>query len=162
ARRDHRVVFESLVEKAGGAPRRVVVEMAGEKGALFATALKLPEDWVRRREKWSSTTYVALVWKILGMGAVIGLLVVELFRLSRAGRVPWLRAAKWGALLALPAFARQIASLPLALRVYRPEFPFAAFCVLAGVGILVGLLLAYAIGLLAAALVLTASPDSVA
>ncbi|HTS03530.1 MAG TPA: type II CAAX endopeptidase family protein, partial [Thermoanaerobaculia bacterium] len=67
ARRDTLVVFESKAERAGEAARRLVVALAGDAPSLYATALKLPEDWVRQREKSTPPKYAALVWKVLGL-----------------------------------------------------------------------------------------------
>ena len=68
ARKDTHVVFESRLERAGEATRRAVTGLAGDVPSLFATALKLPEEWVRAREKSTAATYVAISWKIAGVG----------------------------------------------------------------------------------------------
>jgi hypothetical protein len=162
ARRDTLVVFESKAERAGEAARRLVVSLAGDVPALYATALKLPEEWVRQREKSTPPKYAALAWKILGFGTLFGLLVVEVVKIARAGTVPWRRALGLAALLTLPALLARLASLPVVLSRYDSQFPLAGFYVIAGVSLVVGVLVSYVLALLAAALVLAVKPDATA
>jgi membrane protease YdiL (CAAX protease family) len=160
ARRDTLVVFESRLEHAGEAARRAVTAFAGDVPSLFATALKLPEDWVRSREKSTAATYAAIAWKILGWGILAGLLVVELVRLARAGSIPWRRALRLAALLSLPAILARVLSLPLILARYDSQFPMQVFAVVAGVGLLVGVLVSYGFALVALTLILTVKSDA--
>ena len=160
ARRDTLVVSESRLEHAGEAARRAVTGFAGDVPSLFATALKLPEDWVRSREKSTAATYAAIAWKILAWGTLVGLLVVEFVRLARAGSIPWRRALRLAAFLALPAILSRVLSLPLILARYDSQFSMPVFAVVAGVGLLVGVLVSYGIALLAVALVFAVKPDA--
>ncbi|MCM3874818.1 MAG: CPBP family intramembrane metalloprotease [Thermoanaerobaculia bacterium] len=160
ARRDTLVVTESRLEHAGEATRRAVTGFAGDVPSLFATALKLPEDWVRSRDKSTAATYVAIVWKILAWGTLVGLLVVEFVRLVRAGSIPWRRALRLAALIALPAILSRVLSLPLILSRYDSQFSMPVFAIVAGVGLLVGVLASYGIALLAVALVFAVKPDA--
>jgi membrane protease YdiL (CAAX protease family) len=162
ARRDTLVVFESRLERAGEAARRAVTGLAGDVPSLFATGLKLPEDWVRARDKSTTATYVAIVWKILGWGTLVGLLVVEFVRLARAGVIPWRRVLRLAALLALPAILSRVLSVPLVLARYDSQFSMGVFAVVVGVGLLVGALVSYGIAFLAVALVLAVKPDAAA
>ena len=52
ARRDWRLTYERPGSDA--VPTRIVVELAGDRPALLATAPKLPETWVRAHEKWTA------------------------------------------------------------------------------------------------------------
>ena len=160
ARRDTLVVTESRLEHAGEATRRAVTGFAGDVPSLFGTALKLPEDWVRSREKSTAATYAAIAWKILAWGSLVGLLVVEFVRLARAGSIPWRRALRLAAFLALPAILSRVLSLPLILARYDSQFSMPVFAVVAGVGLLVGVLVSYGIALLAVALVFAVKPDA--
>ena len=160
ARRDTRVVFESRTDRAGEAARRLFVSLAGDVPSFYATALKLPEEWVRQREKSTPPTYAALVWKVLGLGTLVGLLVVEVVKIARAGIVPWRRALVLGALLTLPALVARAAGLPVVLANYDTQYPIPMFLVVAGVGLAVGLLVSYVFALLAVALVLAVKPDA--
>jgi hypothetical protein len=162
ARKDTHVVFESRLERAGEATRRAVTGLAGDVPSLFATALKLPEEWVRAREKSTSATYAAIVWKILAWGTLVGLLVVELVRLARAGAIPWRRSLRLAALLALPAIFARLVALPLVLARYDSQFSMAVFGVVAGVGLLVGILVSFGAAFLAVALVLAVKSDAAA
>jgi hypothetical protein len=160
ARRDTLVVSESRLERAGEAARRAVTGLAGEVPSLFATALKLPEEWVRAREKSTAATYVAISWKILAWGILVGLLVVELVRLARAGAIPWRGSLRLAALLALPAILARFVSLPLVLAQYDSQFSIAVFGVVAGTGLLVGILVSFGAALLAVGLVVTVKRDA--
>ncbi|HEX2799380.1 MAG TPA: hypothetical protein VHQ44_06885, partial [Thermoanaerobaculia bacterium] len=162
ARKDTHVVFESRLERAGEATRRAVTGLAGDVPSLFATALKLPEEWVRAREKSTAATYVAISWKILGWGTLVGLLVVELVRLARKGAIPWRGSLRFAALLALPAIFVRVVSLPLVLARYDSQFSMAVFGVVAGVGLLVGILVSFGAALLAVILVLAVKRDAAA
>jgi membrane protease YdiL (CAAX protease family) len=162
ARRDTLVVFESKAERVGEAARRLVVSLAGDVPALYATALKLPEEWVRQREKSTPPKYAALVWKILGLGSLVGLLLVEFVKVVRAGAVPWRRALVLAALLTLPALFARAAGLPVVLSKYDSQFSLPVFFVIAGVSTVVGILISYLLALLAAALVLAVKPDATA
>jgi len=159
ARRDTLVVSESRLEHAGEAARRAVTAFAGDAPSLFATALKLPEDWVRAREKSTAATYTAIAWKILAWGTLAGLLVVEFVRLARAGSIPWRRALWLAAVLALPAVLARLLSLPLVLARYDSQTSMPVFAVIAGVGLLV---ISYGIALLALGLVFAVKPDAAA
>ncbi|MGE5717108.1 MAG: hypothetical protein ACM369_10700, partial [Acidobacteriota bacterium] len=160
ARRDTQVVSESKLDRAGEATRRVVTGLAGDVPSLYATALKLPEEWVRARERSTLATYVAISWKILAWGTLVGLLVVELVRLARAGTISWRRSLRLAALLALPAIFARFVSLPLILARYDSQFSMAVFAIVAGVGLLVGILVAFGAALLAVALVLAVKRDA--
>ncbi|MGA7992851.1 MAG: CPBP family intramembrane glutamic endopeptidase, partial [Thermoanaerobaculia bacterium] len=162
ARRDTLVVFESKTERAGEAARRLVVALAGDVPALYATALKLPEEWVRQREKSTPPKYAALAWKVLGLGTLVGLLVVEVVKVARAGAVPWRRALGLAVLLALPALLARAAGLPVVLSRYDSQFTLSAFYLIAGVSLVVGVLVSYVLALLAVALVLAVKPDATA
>jgi hypothetical protein len=160
ARRDTRIVLESRVDRAGEAARRLFVSLAGDAPSLYATALKLPEEWVRQREKSTPPKYAALVWKILGLGTLVGLLVVEVVKVARAGIVPWRRAIALAALLTMPSLVAQLVSLPAALSLYDTEDSLPSFYVIAGVGLVAGILVSYVLALLAAGLVLAVKPDA--
>jgi membrane protease YdiL (CAAX protease family) len=152
ARRDHRVVFEVSAQSAGEARRRVTVEVAGDAPSLVATALKLPEEWVRGRERETAATYAALALKVVGL--------VTLLRTHRAGRIRWREAARWAVLLTLPALLARLSDLPTLLRTWPSDMPLAAWSVTAAIGVVVGLLLSYALALVAAGLVTAAAPHA--
>jgi hypothetical protein len=160
-RRDHRIVYESLTERAGDAPLRVAVELAGVVPAAVATALKLPEEWVRERERMRPAAYVSLGWKVFGLGVAVGLAVVELLRLARGGTLAWRRAARGALWFALAAAAAAAASSPEALRAASPGgMSLATFSVAAGVALAFRVTALAAVAFLALLLVLTVRPDA--
>ncbi len=161
ARRDHRIVYESLSERAGDATRRVAVELAGAVPVTVATALKLPESWVRERDRMRPAAYVSLAWKVAGLGIVLGLAVVEILRLARAGALPWRRAARGALWFALAAAAAAAVSAPEALRAAAPGgMSLTTFSVAAGVALLFRVSGLAALAFLALLLVLTVRPDA--
>ncbi len=160
ARRDHRIVFESTDDAAGEARRRVLVDVAGGRTSLVATALKLPEEWVRARRRSTGATWAALGAKVVGFGTVVGLGLVVLLLAHRGGRVRWREASRWAALLTLPALLERASRLPTLLLAWPPETPLAAWSVSAALGILAGLLVSYALALVACGLVSAAAPHA--
>jgi len=160
ARRDHLLVFEVPSQVAGEARRRVTIEVAGEKPSLVATALKLPEAWARARSRSTGATYAALAVKVAGFGTVLGLGLVVLLRAHRRGRIRWREAARWAALLTLPALLERLSALPATLRGWPPETPLATWAVTAAIGVTVGLLFSYVVALVALGLVTAAAPHA--
>ena len=160
ARRDHRVVFEVPSQSSGEARRRVTVEVAGATPALVATALKVPEEWARARGRSTAATYAALALKVAGFGTLIGLGLVALLRAHRAGKMRWREAARWAALFTLPALLERLSDLTTLPRSWSPDVPLATWAVMAAVGTLVGLLLAYALALVSVGLVTAAAPHA--
>ena len=161
-RRDHRLVYESLTEAAGEARLRASVGLAGGVPSGLAVALKLPEEWVRERDRMRPATYAALAWKVGGLGVLLGLVVVELLRLARAGSLDWRRAARAAAWMTLPAALAAAVSFPEALRAADPGgMSLATFSVAAGVGFSVRLAGSFALFFVLFLLVLSVRPDAV-
>ncbi len=160
ARRDHRVVFEVPSQAAGEARRRVTAEVAGATPSLVATALKLPEEWARAQGRSTAATYLALALKVAGFGTLIGLGLVTLLRTHRAGKMRWREAARWATLLTLPALLERASGLPTLPRSWSADMPLATWAVMATVGVFVGLLLSYALALVAIGLVTAAAPHA--
>ncbi len=160
ARRDHRIVFEVPSQAAGEARRRVTVSVAGAKPSLVATALKLPEEWARAQGRSTTPTYVSLALKVAGFGTVIGLGLVALLRAHRAGKMRWREAARWAALLTLPALLERVSNLPTLLKTWSADIPLAVYAVTAAIGVAVGLLLSYALALVAVGLVTAVAPHA--
>lgn len=163
ARRDHRIVFESAADAVGEARRRASVEIVGDGAALVATGLKVPEEWARGREKWAAATYAAAGWKVIGIGTLIGLLIIEVIRSARAGRVPWRRAAKLAAWLAVPLVLETVVTLPLVLRAIDPQaLSLATFSVTIAISVLFRLVFVYGVALVVVGLILAVRPDATA
>jgi hypothetical protein len=139
-----------------------VTGLAGDVPSLFATALKLPEEWVRAREKSTAATWVAISWKVAAWGTLVGLLVVEFVRLARKGAIPWRRSLRLGAVLAMPLILARFVSLPLALAGYDSQTSMALFAVGVSVALLVEMLVSFGAALLGVALVLAVKRDAAA
>ncbi len=165
ARRDHRVVFESLEPstRAGEGRHYFFVALAGDRPTLAATALKLPEEWLRAREKWRRAGYVSFVWKVLGIGTLVGLCLVELCLLAFRGRIPWRRAwpvALWLTLLSLLELA---VSPPSGLRFFDPSSTSVSiFAIQTLTRVTSSLGLTFLFSLLATGVVLAVRPDALA
>ncbi len=160
ARRDHRIVFEVPSQAAGEARRRVTVSIAGATPSLVATALKLPEEWARSKGRSTTATYVDLALKVAGVGTVLGLGLVALLRAHRAGKIRWRPAAGWAVLLTLPALLERASNVPTLLRSWPADMPLSAYAVTAAIGVAAGLLLSYALALVAVGLVTAAAPNA--
>ncbi len=160
ARRDHAIVFDAGAPTAGGARRRVTVEVAGARPSLVATALKLPEEWSRTQRRSTTATYAALAARVVGFGTVFGLGLVALFQAHRAGRMRWREAARTAALFTLPALLERAAQLPTLARSWSADTPLATWAVIAAIGVAVGLVLSYALAFVATGLVTAAAPHA--
>lgn len=156
-RRDHRLVFESANE---GVLTRTVVEIAGDRPALYATALKLPEKWVEERRRWTTVLYVSIAWLVAGIGVSVGLLIVTLIRIVRRLELPWRHLLRLAGLATVPTLARDLVSLPSMLKGYPdpPAFGLGAFVTTAAVDVTRGLALRFLMALLVFALVAAARP----
>jgi hypothetical protein len=98
--------------------------------------------------------------KVAGFGTLIGLGLVTLLRAHRAGKMRWREASRWAALLTLPALLERVSSVPTLLRSWPTDTPLATYAVTAAIGVTVGLLLSYALALVAVGLVTAAAPHA--
>jgi membrane protease YdiL (CAAX protease family) len=160
-RRDARIVYEAPDDSAGEARLRVTVGLAGEESALLTRALKLPEEWVRQRDRATPVTYTGLAWKVGGLGILLGLVVVELFHLARAGALAWRRALRAAACWTMPGLASLAVSFPESLRnADGSGMSLATFSVAASVGFVFRILLTFSAAFVASLLVLVIRPDA--
>jgi membrane protease YdiL (CAAX protease family) len=159
SRRDTHIAYEAA-EPVAEAPRRYVVEMAGDKPALFATALKLPEVWVRAGERTTPIGYLAKAWAVVGIGGLVALVLAELIRAVRHAEIPWRRLSTAAALLTVPTLLRQLVSIPLFLRALPQTVPLGLFSISVAVGVSVSLLLAFGGALLALVFIYLARPGA--
>lgn len=161
-RRDYRIVFESAREAAGEARLRASVGVQGDSVGAVGVGLKLPEDWLRARERSTPAYYFAIGWKVIGIGTLVGLFLFELVRKARQGGVPW-RAA---ALAGLAPLVVVLASLSVSWPVFLRNLPGldmlteGTFTVTVGVGVAAQLLFVWGASLVAIAMVLAVRPDA--
>jgi hypothetical protein len=97
---------------------------------------------------------------VLGLGTLVGLLVVEVVKGTRAGVLPWRRALPLAALLTLPAVVARAFGLPAVFSRYDSQFTLPVFGVILAVGFVAGILVSYSVALLAVSLVLAVRPDA--
>ena len=160
-RRDARIVYEASDDSAGEARLRVTVELAGEAPALLVKALKLPEEWVRERDRTTAAAYFGLAWKVGGLGILLGLVIVEMFHLARSGALAWRRGLRAAAWWTVPALASMAVSFPEVLRnADGSGMSLATFSVAAGVGFVFRILLVFSAAFVASLLILVIRPDA--
>jgi len=160
ARRDYTFVFETAKESVAGANRRLIVRLAGAETAQLTTAIKLPEAFVRGREEATPIHHLARVWKVVGIGAFLTLLVAAFVRHVRGNAVPWKRLSRVAIVLTVPSLLKDLVALPLALRAYQPEYPMAVFATFASVGFVLGVFFSFGGALLALVFVNAVRPDA--
>ena len=161
-RRDHTLVWEARAGDArnlGEAHFRVEVGVAGDRPATLAAYWKLPEDYLRARERQNfiSIGVIALRFGVIGGLAVYGLWLV--IRQIRQGSVRWritLTLAGAGALLTATG---TLLTLPLLAENYPTAVPLGTFRAMTDVSLLISVMFAFLVFGAAAALVTSCYPD---
>ena len=161
-RRDHTLVWEARAGDARNlaeAHFRVEAEVAGDRPAGLRAYWKLPEDYIRARDRQNfiSIAAIALRFGLLAGLAVYGLWL--LIRNVRQGLVRW-RATLVvaGAAAALSAVGTLL-TLPLMLENYPTAVPLATFRAMSYVGTLISVMFAFLLFGAAAALLTSCYPD---
>lgn len=100
-RRDWLFHFEERTPIAAEAFRRVTVRVAGARVTQFAKHIKVPESVHREAETQTLLHLVFIVLQLLGLIALLALVIAGLVMATRAHGLPWRRALKWTAILAV-------------------------------------------------------------
>lgn len=97
-RTDHSFTWEA----PEGDPRNIAelkyrcsMEVQGDQLSLFTTFPKVPETYLRDREKKTLANIVLIVLRILVIGGVIGLMIMQIVLRVRQGEIPWKKALVW-------------------------------------------------------------------
>ncbi|HEY0142745.1 MAG TPA: CPBP family intramembrane glutamic endopeptidase [Thermoanaerobaculia bacterium] len=100
-RRDWLFHFEERTPIAAQAFRRVSVRVAGNRVTQFAKHIKVPESVHREAGTQTFLHLLYLILQLLGVIALLALVIAGLVMATRAHGLPWRRAAKWTAILAV-------------------------------------------------------------
>jgi len=163
ARQDFTLVWQAKPgdpRNVGDAHYRLEVEVAGDQLVGFSRYFKLPEQWNRERSATGLSNRILQAVSVVVVLALVAGGSIVLVKQIRSGRVPWRRAAKLGAVLAVVLVFSEVNQLPLIDRSYPTSFPLTIFRVVAGVGLIIVPLLAGLLGWLLGGLVTSLYPDA--
>jgi membrane protease YdiL (CAAX protease family) len=97
-RTDHSFTWEAHE----GDPRNVAelkyrcgMDVLGDQVSLFTTFPKIPEIYSREREKKTLASIVLIVLRIMLIGGVIGLMIIQIVKRVRQGEIIWKKALWW-------------------------------------------------------------------
>lgn len=140
ARTDYTLTWQAKPgdpRNVGDALYRLEVNIAGDEVSGFARHFKLPEDWVRQREKTGISKVLLTINRIaLGVALFAGLLIFFIKRL-KSGEIRWRPAFKVGVFLALVVALMEANSLPLVSLQYSTYLPWKTFWLYVAVSYLV-------------------------
>lgn len=165
ARRDHTFVWEARP----GDPRnvdearfRVEVQVAGGAATSARGFWKLPETFVRSRERQNFVSISAVVLRIavLAGGLVIALYV--LVQRIRAGAIPWRPTLRIAIPVAVLSIVAPLLSLRQMLLNYPTAVPLETFRAMMFLVVLVSMLFAFVMMAAAAAMLTSSYPDLLA
>lgn len=105
-RRDWLLHFDDRVPLAPDARRRVSVRVAGAEVTQFHKTVKVPESVYRQASTETLLNVVLFVLEIAGIVALLSLVIAGLIVVTRAHGLPWKRALRWAAVLAVIPIAR--------------------------------------------------------
>ena len=100
-RRDWLFHFQERKPIVADAWRRITVRVAGSEVTQFTTTIKVPEEAYREAQKQTFLNVVIILFMLLGGVALLSLTVTGFVMATRHGRMPWGRAARWTAALAI-------------------------------------------------------------
>jgi len=151
ARRDYDFTWEAK-EGSGlnleEAKLRAYVSLAGSEVASYGTTLKLPETWIRDRQKkilWK--TACGILAGLIGLFFLIVSLFVFIFRI-RERRVPWRKVLALSGVLASVSVLSWLNHLPTLYSLYNTSIALSTFALEMAVYGLVGAVGAFLFGML--------------
>ncbi len=151
ARRDYDFTWEAREGSElnlDGAKFRAYVSLAGSEVASYGTTLKLPEAWVRERQKqvlWK--TACGVMAGLIGLLFLIASLFVFIYRI-RDRMVPWRKVLALSAVLAIVSALAWLNRLPSLYTHYSTSIALSTFSLQMAVFALVGVVGAFLFGML--------------
>ncbi len=121
ARRDYRFIWQAREgdpRNIGGARFRLGLEVVGDRVGRFWPFLKLPEDWVRARQKETAWTAMRFWGRILLIGALAFFGLAIFINAARHGLIRWRRTLGLAAGVAVLYGLDLLNKLPLFYRDY--------------------------------------------
>jgi hypothetical protein len=165
ARRDHTLVWEA----APGDPRnvgdvryRMQVQLAGDQPAGLGAFWKVPEDYIRARDRQN---FLSISTATLRIGLIAGFVVFGLWMLIRNirnGLVPWPMTLKIAIAPALLTALGPLLAMGTLLANYPTAIPLETFRVMSYLVVLMSAIFAFVIYAGCAAIVTSFFPDSIA
>jgi hypothetical protein len=156
-RLDRTFTWEAKAEdprNVGEAHHRIEVVVQGNQIGSYRPSLKIPEEWLRQRDKGTLWATLRRLELVLAAGALLGLLLWTVLSEHKAGRIQWRRILLMCIPLAGIALAGVINAWPLAMSRYSNVVPWGIFLGTILVGVALGSVVNY---LLAAASLATAT-----
>ena len=145
AREDHTFVWQAKP----GDPRNVAdekyrteVNIAGDQVVSVSDYFKLPEEWVRQRQKSGlANSILGAVGALLGVIIVVRVIILFVAQVRR-GPLPWRTAAMVGAAIAVLVVFSELNALTTVERAYSTSISLGTFWLQAGAGLILAPVLA--------------------
>lgn len=162
----HRLDHTYLWEAGEGDPRnlddahhRVKVVVQGDEVGAFDSFLKLPEAWVREREKRTALWALRLILVILAGGLFLGLALWVLIDGHRKGETRWARSLALGLPFGVLGLLSGLNAWPSALvQKYSTEMPWNLYVISFAAGVAIGAGVVYLVSVACVAFLTTAYP----
>jgi hypothetical protein len=126
-RRDWLFHFQERKPIAGEAYRRVAVRVAGAEVTQFNETVHIPESVRREASEQTLLNVILFAFKVAGIVALLSITIAGLVVATRSGQLPWKRALKWTAALAIIPIAAYAAKWETLLFGYGTSTAWDAF-----------------------------------
>jgi membrane protease YdiL (CAAX protease family) len=130
ARTDYTLTWQAKAgdpRNVGEEHYRLEVSIAGDEVAGFAHRFKLPEEWLRQREKTGISKVLLTTNRIaLGVALFAALLILFIKRL-KSGEIRWRPALRVGLFITLIVALMEANALPLVSMQYKTYIPWTTF-----------------------------------
>ncbi|HPN33600.1 MAG TPA: CPBP family intramembrane metalloprotease [bacterium] len=160
-RTDHTFTWEA----AEGDPRnlkelkfRCTIDVQGDVTALYTTFVKIPEAYERDREKRTLFNHLLIGLRILLIGGLAGLAILQLVRIIRQGTVNWRSALLWAAPVASLVLVDRLTQMHQMLAGYPTSISIDLFRTTAFIGVLISVIGVYVAAALLLALCFSLYP----
>jgi len=162
-RTDHTFTWEAVE----GDPRnlkelkyRCTVDVQGDVAALYTTFAKIPEAYERDREKRTLLNHALIGLRILVIGGLVGLAILQLVRIIRQGAVQWKSVLLWAAPVASLVLVDRLTQMHQMLAGYPTSISIDLFRTTAFIGVLISVIGMYVATALLLALCFSLYPRS--
>ncbi|MFZ3213197.1 MAG: CPBP family intramembrane glutamic endopeptidase [Terriglobales bacterium] len=141
AREDYTFVWQAKPgdpRNVGEEKYRVQVNLAGNEVVSVSDRFKLPEDWVRQRQKSGlANSILGAVGALLGVIILVRVIILFVAQVRR-GPLPWRTASLVGAAMAALVVFSELNALPTAEQAYSTSIALGTFWLLRGTTLILG------------------------
>lgn len=116
---------------------RCQVEIQGDVPALFTAFPKIPETYIRDREKRTLLNNLLIGLRILVIGGLLGLAILQLVRKIRQGEIKWKKALLWAIPISLLVLLEGLTLVHQRLASYPTSISIDLFRITVLIGILI-------------------------